>query len=217
MSDLSGMTVEQLREMIREVLVDVLNNEPVGPGGDIGPIDPNEPVLVDKAGLLEVYNHVVTIADFLLELDNQLSWFDYKINSCHAYHIVAGLIDKGLEDGLLESPDWADVIERLYERADTLVDCEKPVDVGYISAGPQEINTVGGIFVNQIIAGGLDGLPIEQKIARIKFVFITLRKYGVISGQWVANIIADLDVLYRIYNPLQASPGGSTPYSHGGQ
>lgn len=220
-----GVSKEEFKRIVKEAVAEVMSEA-------AEPFEIELDEVPDPVGLLKVSNFTYDIGEFLGVLDSALSWHDYALNTFSAYYVIATVIEDAVERGWLTSEDWDEIIDRLHERADLFAGDDDPVPLGVIGDDVRTWHVTGSLFLSNLLAvyrpsgnavdvdrgDGIDDLDIAMKIARIRYLVMFLRNYKVISREWewVGKIIKDLEVLFRIYKPLQASPGGSTPWSYGG-
>jgi len=220
MSEIS-IDVRDLKDLVKEALAEIIS-ESEEPFLEFDEFDEEEP---DDIGLLEAADVFLITTDLVGVLNRHLANYDYSLNTCYAYRVLAGVIEELVDVGFLDDEDggWEAVISEFFERADEFIDADVPIDLPVIDAGPEKIVSIFDAMVRYILAGDgeeddITSLDVAGRIVRIKVLLVALRARGIIRREWpwVGKLIEDLNVLFRKYRPIQPPTGSIPGASYGG-
>jgi len=216
-------SIEDLKEMIRGVFYDIIEEE-----ADKVSSDPAVEPDPDGVGLGDVGGYFGGVSLFVDELDSVLANVDYSLNSATAYWVASEMIRRSRENNLLESEEWDGLAELLDSRGNDLAD---PRESSYRLPDVVRDPIVWTNILNLLMrtwdppkgaftgrdAPSADDAPFHEKIARLKKMVVFARYNGIISidWPWYSKVLDDLQAMYELYKPDPVT-GKMPPVSYAG-
>jgi len=224
-----AIDTDGLKQLIKTLLAEIISEaeEPFAPAHIS--TDYKETESGDQVNLFASGDFFTQVGEFIYSLDELLSYEDYELNTCSAYHIMGNLLTDAGESGYISwDEDWDEIADQFHERAEKYAGVHQPVDVPYVEFKPallvnllsSAIATWSPVAIFSVDAPPqMEELGIAGRLTKIRGFLNFLGHRGILNRNWAwhKTIMSDLEDLIDKYTPTATIPGGPQPWSGGGQ
>jgi len=222
-----AIDTDGLKQLIKTLLAEIISEaeEPFAPAQVS--TDYVETESADQVNLFASGDFFTRVGEFIYSLDEFLSYEDYELNTCSAYHLMGNLlIDAGESGNIIWDDKWDEIADQFHERAENYADTDKSVDVPYVEFKPSLlINLLSSAVATwtPMPIYSLDqpiqmvDLDIAGRLTKIRGFLNFLGHRGILNRNWAwhKTIMSDLEDLIDKYTPTATIPGGPQPWSGG--